>query len=60
MLTEAQKRAQRNYAKHNVKRFIVSFYPNDEDKEIYARVQKQDKMNAYVKSLIKQDMLNRG
>ena len=56
MLTEAQKRAQRNYVKHNVKRFIVNFYANDEDQALYEWLQKQDKMNAYVKELIKKDM----
>lgn len=60
MLTEAQKRAQRNYIKHNVKRFIVNFYlSSDKDKEIYEWLQSQDKMNAYVKDLIEADMNER-
>ena len=59
MLSEAQKRAQRNYVKHNVKRFVVSFYPNDDDKATYEWLQKQDKMNAYIKELIKKDMEER-
>ena len=60
MLSEAQKRAQRNYVKRNVKRFVVSFYLNDDDKATYEWLQKQDKMNAYIKELIKKDMEERG
>lgn len=56
MITDAQKRAQRNYVKHNVKRFVVNFYTSEEDKALYEWLQSQEKMNAYIKDLIKKDM----
>lgn len=56
MISEAQKRAQRNYVKNNVKRFVVNFYTSEEDKALYEWLQAQEKMNAYIKNLIKKDM----
>ncbi len=37
-MSEAQKRADRNYRKKNVKQFIVRFYPKDADLYTFVKV----------------------
>ena len=54
MATEAQLRANAKYAKANVKRVGVSFYPSERD--IYEWLQGQPNKQGYVKALIRADM----
>lgn len=54
MVSDAQKRASANYAKRNVKQFILKFYPADA--ELYEHLQQQPMRNAYLKQLIRKDM----
>lgn len=54
MATEAQLRANAKYAKANVKRMGVSFYPSERD--IYEWLQTQPNKQGYVKALIRADM----
>lgn len=54
MATEAQLRANAKYAKANVKRVGVSFYPSERD--IYEWLQAQPNKQGYVKALIRADM----
>lgn len=56
--TEAQRRANSNYRKRNVKTHTLSFYPDDAD--IYAWFCKQDNKTAYLRSLIRKDMQAHG
>ena len=54
MATAAQLRANAKYAKANVKRVGVSFYPSERD--IYEWLQEQPNKQGYVKTLIRDDM----
>ena len=53
MSTEAQKRAKQKYQK-KVKRITVEFYPSESD--LVEQVEKQPKVQSYIKSLIKKDI----
>lgn len=54
MATEAQLRANAKYAKANVKRTGVSFYPAERD--IWEWLSKQPNKQGYIKALIRADM----
>lgn len=55
-LTEAQKRAKRNYSKSDhVTKVTFEFYPADEP--ILSHLKRQENKQGYVKNLIKQDMM---
>ena len=60
MKTDAQKRAYAKYTK-KTKQFNMKFFPNNElDQKLYEYMKSQDKINAYLKGLIAQDMRNKG
>ena len=52
--SEAQKRANAKYRKHNVKNVTVAFYPNDKD--IFEWLDSQGGRASYIKRLIREDM----
>lgn len=52
--TEAQRRANSNYRKRNVKTHTLSFYPDDKD--IYDWFSQQENKTAYLRELIRKDM----
>ena len=57
MVSEAQKRANENYRRKNVKAISVRFYPTDYDLYEHAQKQKEGEgVNAYIKRLIREDM----
>ena len=53
-LTEAQKRAKRNYRSKTIKKLLVEFYPADAD--LYEKVQEQENKQRYIKDLIRKDL----
>lgn len=57
MSTEARKKATMRYERHNVKRVIVKFFPDD--RELYEHVKSQPSMMGYIKDLIRADMEQR-
>lgn len=56
-MTEAQKRAQRNYVKKSVKQVSLRFYPAERD--IWDWLNSQDNKAGYMKELIRADMESR-
>lgn len=56
MLTsEAKRRANAKYRKNNVKTHTLAFYPDD--KELYEWLCEQPNRSAYLRELVRQDML---
>lgn len=54
MATEAQRRANAKYAKNNVVRKNLAFYPADKD--ILDWLSTKESMQGYIKQLIREDM----
>ena len=52
--TEAQKRAKAKYKSEKVKKVLLEFYPTEAD--LVEHLNKQEKKQTYIKSLIKADM----
>ena len=52
--SEAQKRANANYRKRNMKNVTVSFFPADKD--IFEHMEQQGGRSSYIKRLIREDM----
>ena len=52
--SEAQKKANANYRKKNMKNVSVSFFPADRD--IFEHMEKQGGRGSYIKRLIREDM----
>lgn len=57
MTSEAQKRANKEYRKKNVKRVTIDFFPADED--VYLWLKSQKGMARYLKDLIRADMASK-
>ena len=53
-VSDAQKRANTNYRKRNMKNVSVSFFPADKD--IFEHMEKQGGRGSYIKRLIREDM----
>ena len=53
-VSDAQKRANANYRKRNMKNVSVSFFPADKD--IFEHMEKQGGRGSYIKRLIREDM----
>ncbi len=56
-MTDAQKRAQRNYVKKSVKQVALRFYPSES--ALWEWLQAQDNKQGYLKELIRTDMERR-
>lgn len=54
MDSEAQKKAKAKYKAEKVKKMLLEFYPTDA--ELLEHLNKQDKKQTYIKSLIREDM----
>ncbi len=52
--SDAQKKANANYRKKNMKSVSVSFFPADRD--IFEHMEKQGGRGSYIKRLIREDM----
>ena len=53
-MTDAQKRAQRNYVKKSVQQIALRFYPAEAD--LWEWLQAQDNKQGYLKGLVRADM----
>ena len=53
-MTDAQKRAQRNYVKKSVRQIALRFYPAEAD--LWEWLQAQDNKQGYLKGLVRADM----
>lgn len=52
--SEAQKRAKSKYKSEKVKKVLLEFYPTETD--LVEHLEKQEKKQTYIKSLIREDM----
>lgn len=53
-MTDAQKRAQRNYVRKSVRQIALRFYPSESD--LWEWLQAQDNKQGYLKGLVRADM----
>jgi hypothetical protein len=58
MVSEAKKRANEKWDKENIRRFVLKVAKNTE-KDILEKLEAQDNVNGYIKSLIRAD-INKG
>ena len=58
MPSDAQKKATARYRRENVKQITVQFFPADMD--VYEHIKSQDKIAAYIKRLVREDMERAG
>ena len=54
MVSEAQKRATTKYKNEKTRKFMLRFFPADED--LWEHLQKQPTKAAYIRELIRRDM----